>query len=523
MLNLLKRLKRPILHREEGSVVVTAVLVMAIMIPIGLALLAIVDTQARESGAERTRDRAFNLADSALHSAAFSLGRGAWPAAAGSAPSNSGATGTSMFCGLASYGATLGAATNPGSATAKLQPNLNASYDDTSYAGAAWQINVCDNDLTSPGPTVWREDLLTTQRNFDQNGDELVWVRAQGTVDGASRVLAALVRVEETPAFSSKYGLVTGRMNSELTNTAGVVLSGSLVSGLVSGLLGSDPLVAPDPTVAVTTPPSSGVTAVRCGALDGCLAGALGGLSSSVAPLSTLIGGGKLVQTTSPTATNAATIGQLRQQAINSGTYVAETSGSSSTSNPPACTIPAAANADTVVYIEKVGSGNTGSAQGPGDQWCQVDVSTNKTYKALVIGAGRVVIRGNNTTNSGTVNTFRGLLYALNSQRAWLGDAALPAREVVRIDRGAHVIGGVAADGKSGQVGIYPPGLCTSLVVLGIDVGCTLSALTSMLGILNTYNPAITSNAAVMNAVKSYGSSRVVSGTYVDVRGERDS
>lgn len=522
MLNLLKRLTRPMLQREEGSIVTTAVLVMAIMIPIGLALLAIVDTQARESGTERTRDRAFNLADSALQSAAFSFGRGAWPAAAGSAPSNSGATGTSMTCGLASYGATLGAATNAGSATARLQPNLNATYDDAAYAGAAWQINVCDNDLTSPGPTVWRENLLTTQRNYDQNGDELVWVRAQATVGGKRRVLAAQVRVEETSAFNSKYGLITGRMNAELTNTAGVVLSGSLVGNLVGGLLGSDPLVAPDAS-ANTTPPTSGVTAVRCGALDGCLAGALGGLSSSVAPLSTLIGGGKLVQTTSPTATDVATIGQLKQQAINSGTYVASTSGSASASTPPACTIPAAANSDTVVYIDQVGSGNTGAAQGPGDQYCVLDVSANKTYKALVIGAGRVVIRGNNTTNSGTVNTFRGLLYALNTQRAWLGDAALPGREVVRIDRGAHVVGGVAADGKSAQVGIYPPGLCTSLVLLGIDVGCALSQLTSMLGILNTYNPAITSNVAVMNAVKSYGSARVVSGTYVDVAGERDS
>jgi Tfp pilus assembly protein PilX len=58
---------------------VTALMVMAIMIPIGLALLAIVDTQSVQSGRERTRDRAFNLADSALQSAAFSSGRQAGP------------------------------------------------------------------------------------------------------------------------------------------------------------------------------------------------------------------------------------------------------------------------------------------------------------------------------------------------------------------------------------------------------------------------------------------------------------
>ena len=515
---MLRRLKLPRLRGEGGSVVVTAVMMMAIMIPIGLALLAIVDTQARESGTERTRDRAFNLAESALQSAAFSLSRGAWPAAAGSAPSNTGSSGTSMYCGLASYGATLGAATNAGSATAKLQPRLNATYDDASYTGATWQINVCDNDLTSAGPTVWREDLLTTSRNFDENADELVWVRSEAQVAGRRRVLAALVRVEETPAFSSKYGLITGRMNAEVRDTAGVLLGGSLLDAAVDVMLGeSDPLVAPDPS-ADTTPPTSGIIAVRCGALEGCLAGSIGGLSSTVTPLSTLIGGGKLVQTTSPTATSAASIGQLKQQAINSGTYVAATAGHASPSSAPACDIPAAANADTVVYIDVVGTSSTShTIGGAGDQYCVLNVSTNKTYKALVIGSGRVILRGDNTTNGGTVNTFRGLLYALNTQREWLGDASPTVREVVRIEQGAHVVGGVAADGKSAQVGIYPPPTPTCSL---LDLVCTANLLLNTVGVVEAYNPAIRSDVAVMQAVKSYGSARVVPGTYRDVAGD---
>ncbi len=527
---MLKRLK---LEGESGSVIVTAVLVMAIMIPLGLALLSIVDTQARESGTERTRDRAFNLAESALRSAAFNLGRGAWPATAASAPSNSGPVGSSMYCGEASYGATLGAATNPGSATAKLQPNLNASYDDAAFTGATWQINVCDNDLGSAAPTVWSEELLNTSRNFDENADEHVWVRSEASVDGRRRVLAALVRVEQAAVFSSKYGLITGRMSAELTNTAGEPLSAELVAELVPELFGSDPLVAPDPS-ADTSPPTSGVIGLRCGALEGCLAGALGGLSSSAEPLSSAIGSGRIEQYTSPTATSEANGAQLKQQAISSSTYVASTSGSSSSSSPPACTIPAGANADTIVYIEQVGTkeeveaeaaegGSTGSTEtegGAGDRFCVVDVSSNVAFKALVIGRGRVVLRGDDTTAGGTVNTFRGVLYALNEQRATLGDDALPGREVVRLDRGARVLGGVAADGKSAQIGIYPPGLCTSVYVLGVDVGCALSELTSIVAVLHDYNPAIPSNVSTMLAVKSYSASRIVAGTYRDVAGE---
>ena len=513
---MLSRLKS--LRAESGSVIVTALMVMAIMIPIGLALLAIVDTQARESGGERTRDRAFNLAESALGSAAVSLGQSGWPANAASAPSNSGPVGAASTCAEASYGATLGAATNPGSATARLQPNLNASYEDVAYTGATWQINVCDNDPTEPGATVWKDELLANM-NYDANHDELVWVRSEAAVAGRRRVLAVLVGVDEKPALSSKYGLITGRINADLTNTAGALLSGELVEELAPELLGSDPLVAADPS-ADTTPPTSGVIAVRCGVPDGCLTGALAATSAAPA-INDLAVGGKLVQATSLTAASEASIAQLKQQAIASGTYVATTAGTTSSSDPPACTIPAGANADTIVYIEQVGTtGTAGEVGGPGDQFCRLSVATNVTFKALVIANGRAVVRGDNTTNDTTVNTFRGLLYALNKQRQVLGDAATPTREVIRIDRGARVVGGVAADGKSAQVGIYPPGLCTSVILLGADVGCTLSALTSMLGVLNAYNPAITSDVSVMNAVKTYQRAKVVAGSYRDILGE---
>jgi Tfp pilus assembly protein PilX len=517
-------LRRGNLRSEDGSVVITALMVMLIVLPLGLALLSIVDTQARDSGRERTRDRAFNLADSALTSAAFSMSRFAWPSNPSSAPSNTSATGSSAICNTSSYGATLGAATNPGSATSKLQPNLNATYDDSSYDGATWQINVCDDDTTS---TAWNNSLLTSKRNYDENGNQMVWLRSQATVAGRTRVLAALVKVTQTSALSPTYGLMTGRMNSELTNTAGALLSNGLVGNLAGGLLGIDPLVAPDPT-AVTTPPTSGVTAVRCGVLDGCLTGALAA-ASTVSLVDTLINDGKLVQSTETTATSDAAVAQLKQQAITSNTYVATTAGSASSVSPPACTIPAGADSSTIVYIEQVGTtGAAGTSGGQGDQFCSIDVTSGVAFKALIIGSGRVVLRGNNTNvTNGTTNTFKGLVYALNLQRKTaLGDAALPAREVIRIDQGAHVKGGVAADGKSAQVGIYPPPVCTSTLVtiLGatVDIGTcgTGGVLATLLGIVTSYNPAIQSDVSLMNSVKVFATAGIVAGTYHDVAGE---
>ena len=359
---------------------------------------------------------------------------------------------------------------------------------------------------------MWSDGLLANQ-NYDANNNQLVWIRSEAKVGKQRRVLAALVRAKQTPALSSKYGIMTGRMNAEISNTVGTILTGGLVGDIATALLQTNPLVAADPLHS-TSPPSSGITGVRCGALDGCLTGTLGSLGS-LSAFDTLVTGGKLVQATSTAAASAGTIEQLKQQAINTNTYVASTPGTTDPTSPPACPIPAGANATTVVYIEKVGT--TGPPTGVGrrgDQYCLLDVSGGVTWKALVIGAGRVVLRGNNTANGGT---FRGLVYALNEQREWLGDAATPTREVIRIDQGAHVRGGVAADGKSAQVGIYPPQ--TPCGFLGLD--CLLGELlNTTLGFLSSYNPAIQSDVSVMNEVKIYDAASVVPGTYRDIAGE---
>jgi Tfp pilus assembly protein PilX len=488
---------------DAGSAMITALMAMLVILPLGLALLAIVDTQARDSGSERTRDRAFNLADGALSSAAFNLSKYNWPSSGAAAPSNTAATGTAAACSGASYGATLGAATNPGSATSKLQPGLNSTYDDAAYTGASWQINVCDDDpadLVSPRKPAWKDALLE-RWNYDQNANGYVWIRAEAHAGDRKRVLAALVRPAQVAALSSKFGLMTGRVGADVTNSAHTLLSNGLLGSVVSSLLDTHPLVAADPLVPA---PASGVTAVRCGILDGCLMGVLAG-ASALPVFGTLVSGGSLVQATSPTAASAAAILQLKQQAMASGTYLASTLGATSATDPlmPQCVIPAAASDETIVYIDQVGTG---------DQYCWLNVGANPKYKALVIGHGRIVLRGNGHTNGGT---FLGLVYALNQQRETLGDASLPAREVIRIEEGAHVIGGVAADGKSAEVGIHPP-----------EADCGLCLLSSLLrsvtlDLLDDYNPAIMSSKAVMEKVTVAGTATVVAGTYKDVAGEQ--
>ena len=207
--------------------------------------------------------------------------------------------------------------------------------------------------------------------------------------------------------------------------------------------------------------------------------------------------------------------------------------------------------ATRVVFIEQVGTG---------DEACVLSVATSRTYKALVIGKGRVIIRGNNTITdyaTATTNRFTGVVYALNLQTADL-TAATPTREVVRIDRGARVRGAVHADGKNATVGLIAPDfnsnalvcalvtcpslLATTLQALGatdlvntlVNGGCLLRVLgictlslpaspvanvvSAISSQLSTYGSAIRSDVDVIDNLTVYGASGVVPGTFRDLQ-----
>ena len=239
---------------ERGVALVTALTATMVMLALGFAILAIVDTQGSVSVTERTRDRGFNLAESTLSSQAFVLGRN-WPA---SPPSPNP---VSCFAAGAGIADTLGSTAATVPAVARLRKTLNASYTDTSYSGATWQLNLCDDD----GTTVWSNAVLSNPA-WDSNGNKKLWVVAQSNVAGQKRSLVGLVQVRENSVIPSKYGLVAGALTDDLGGTVNV-LSSNALNGVVGGLLGTTPVVARDPTLAAPAPPS-GITGVRCGAAD---------------------------------------------------------------------------------------------------------------------------------------------------------------------------------------------------------------------------------------------------------------
>lgn len=569
---------RDVLRRsrdETGSVLVTALISSVLMLMLGLALLAVVDTQADQSAQERSRDKAFNLAESVLTSEAFVLSRNFPASVVLSNPTPSTPTASVCSAAAAGYAATVGVPAPAGTGAALIQNNINATYTDAAYAGAEWQVNLCDD--TAPG-TVWTPALLNNQ-NWDANANGLIWVRAQATVAGRLRVVAGLVKVRTSNALESRWGLASGSLNADLGTTVNN-LSSNVLGGVLSGLLGDSPLVAPDPNISAASPPSSGVTGLRCGALDvqavptsTCVSGTIGA-TQALPALNTLLTGGSLTQFPSLTGTDPANVDQLRAQAIASRTYYKTSAGSSNPATAPACDLTSntgTPSAATVVFIEQVGTSGTARTNGgPGDQYCAINVRYGVQWKAVVVGAGRIIIRGDNTTtpppaasSTGPVpNTFSGVVYALNQQRLDstdggngqnLGDSASSPREVVRIDQGARVKGAVYADGKSGRVGMYPPPLtlvnntlidflvpCTNLTTcatnntLKLVTGGLNGLVTALIstvgltytvnGILNqlsaqraSYGSSIIADTAAINALKVYSTSSVVPGTFLDL------
>ena len=70
------------LRSEQGSVLITAMVLMSIMLAVGLATYGLVDSQTRESGFERIRETSFNVGEGLLGSQVFILSRG-WPGTSG--------------------------------------------------------------------------------------------------------------------------------------------------------------------------------------------------------------------------------------------------------------------------------------------------------------------------------------------------------------------------------------------------------------------------------------------------------
>jgi hypothetical protein len=205
-------------RREEGWVVVTAVIVIALMMGIGLATYATVDTQTAQSRVERERDSSFNLGESALYAEAFVLGRD-WPTEAGHYP---------LECTESTPAGTRGCPT-----PADLRSALDSSALADLASGAAWTIKVRDNGSPTTGTDY--DDTTELQPNYDFNGDGKLWVRADGVAKARSRSIVGLLQLEKLSesvarnVITAGYFYTSNSGNKVIVDTQGDSATGSQV------------------------------------------------------------------------------------------------------------------------------------------------------------------------------------------------------------------------------------------------------------------------------------------------------
>lgn len=226
---------------EGGWAVVTALLLMTIMLGVGLATLASVDTQQQQAGVERVKERAFNLTEAVLDAQAFQLAR-RWPlpSATGGAPA-------------APYPASCtGSISNPAPPADVRCPDptrfASAFAGPDLGAGAAFTTEVRDNGATSVD--FYDPAVVPTQPTYDANNDGRMWVKATSAARGRTRSIVALVRADVQVVQFPRKTIIAGKLSTSN--------NGNKIIVDTDGLLGN---VAAEP---------AGVS-LRCAAGTACL------------------------------------------------------------------------------------------------------------------------------------------------------------------------------------------------------------------------------------------------------------
>jgi Tfp pilus assembly protein PilX len=206
-------LNRKTMRDEAGNVMVTAILVIGVMMSIGLAALSQVDTQNSQSRTQRHRESTFNLTEGALTQQIFILGRRGTGTVGSQYP---------VACGTGT--ATNGFCPDP----AKLALNYDSATQNDFDPATKWRTWVRDNasSASATADTFWSDSLLGDpvtgiggRPRYDQNGDKLMWVRAQAAVRGRDRAIVGLIRIEPRTLTIPANTILAGRF--ETTNNGG--------------------------------------------------------------------------------------------------------------------------------------------------------------------------------------------------------------------------------------------------------------------------------------------------------------
>ncbi|QEC49380.1 hypothetical protein FSW04_18590 [Baekduia soli] len=188
------------LSGEDGIALVIAVVLMAFMLALGLGAMTFVDGQSKLTASQRQRETAFNVSEAALNAQITQISHH-WSGMNGQNPDGS-------------TNAVVGFMPCPGGAFCPSASELTTLVPGAdSNVAITWKTNVYDNSGSLDG--YFADSRIGTQCGCDANNDGRVWVRAEATVRGHTRVIVSLVQ-EQTQAESVPHAaLITGALTIE--------------------------------------------------------------------------------------------------------------------------------------------------------------------------------------------------------------------------------------------------------------------------------------------------------------------
>jgi Tfp pilus assembly protein PilX len=209
---------RNALRNESGWAVATAVILTAVMLAIGLAAMAVVDNQQKQSGNQRQRESALNLDEAAVYGQGLVLTQN-WPNAslATHPPASCAPTTVNTWCPDRNTLAAASALT-PSSANFTSTDFLkNATWitrirDDGGTLKTFYDPTQADNaqgpDTDASGHTYTCPGPCT----YDANGNHKVWVEATSTVRGHPRAVVAQLQLEQLTEDVPQMAMQAGKL-----------------------------------------------------------------------------------------------------------------------------------------------------------------------------------------------------------------------------------------------------------------------------------------------------------------------
>jgi hypothetical protein len=287
------------LRTEAGIAVPIALMMCALMLAIGLAIVAFADQQNIQQGAERVGENSLTLSEGTLNAQANLIASN-WPGSSGTA---------------------FATCTQASTSTACLDSgNLLRGFTNHDFTGATWSISVRDNGLGK----YYDDTATASQPAYDASGpsgtpDNMVWIRARATLRNKTRTVVALLRAFPVGQNFPRGVVTAGNFSTSNNGKKAMVDPGS------------------GPGVNVRCTPGAGAPARG----DSCL--------NFVATKGQVWPPSYGADTSIPSAMSASDVSALRTKAQGAGTYYASCPGS----------LPSA----TLVFIETGGCSYTGNTQ----------------------------------------------------------------------------------------------------------------------------------------------------------------